>query len=211
MSETSVIIEAQFLPSLEYFCALHRFNEIIIERHERYVKQSYRNRCYIKTAQRVEMLSVPLTDKRNHSFFRDVRVDNSRKWNTAMWRTIMSAYRNSPFYEHYADDLQSILLQRHEFIYDLDLALFKFCLKSLRWDKNISETSAFSAEPPLQARDMRSAVTERENFEQRKIYKPVSYYQVFGSKFAPNLSLVDLLFCKGPEATKIVSDSTTTD
>jgi hypothetical protein len=196
----NVVIEAHFLPSLEYFCALHDFNEIIIERHERFVKQSYRNRCYIQTTQRVEMLSVPLTAKHHQSLFRDIRVDNSRAWAVGMWRTIMSAYRSSPFYEHYADELQTLLSQKYEFVYDLDLQLLSFCLRALHWDKKISETTEYN-DKPLQGYDLRSRIIDRGNFKIRHIYKPVPYYQVFGHGFAENLSLIDLLFCKGPGAT----------
>jgi hypothetical protein len=198
--ENSIVIEAHFLPSLEYFCALIDYNEIIIERHERFVKQSYRNRCHIQTTQRIEMLSVPLTGKHHQSLFRDIRVDNSRVWAAGMWRTIMSAYRSSPFYEHYADSLQSLLSRRHEFVYDLNLQLLSFCLKSLHWDKKISETSEYN-DKPQQGYDLRSRIIDREKFGERNIYKPVPYYQVFGQKFAENLSLIDLLFCKGPGAT----------
>lgn len=119
----------------------------------------------------------------------------------------MSAYRNSPFFEHYADDLNKTLSRRHEFIFDLDLALLSFCLKSLRWEKVMSTTTTYTELPPAHVDDLRSFVTSREGFEQRDLYRAVPYYQVFGEKFAENLSLIDLLFCKGPEAGKIITAS----
>jgi hypothetical protein len=202
----SVIIEAHFLPSLEYFCALRGFNEIIIEGHERFVKQSYRSRCFIKTSQRVEMLSVPLTGKGKNKLFRDVRVDNSIKWSPRMWRTIMAAYRSSPFYEHYAPDLESHLSQQREFVYDFNLDLLSFCLRALRWEKKISETSEYNDQPG-DAHDLRAQITDRQSASERNFYKPVPYYQVFGKRFEENLSLIDLLFCKGPEATALLDAS----
>lgn len=201
------MIDLHFLPSLEYFCALHDFNEIIIERHERFVKQSLRNRCFILTSQRIEMLSVPLTGRHNGMLFRDVRIDHSKKWAPHMWRSIMSAYRNAPFYEHYADDLEQLLNKRHEFVYDLDQSALSFCLGALRWKKNISETAAFDAEPATTVIDMRSQIEGYEGFAGRDLYKVVPYYQVFGTGFSPNLSLIDLLFCKGPEAGEIITNS----
>jgi hypothetical protein len=80
------------------------------------------------------------------------------------------------------------------------LQLLSFCLKSLHWDKKISETSEYNDKPP-QGYDLRSRIIDRKNFGERNIYKPVPYYQAFGDKFAENLSLIDLLFCKGPGAT----------
>jgi len=201
------LIELHFLPSLEYFCALQRSNEILIERHERFVKQSYRNRCYIQTTQRIEMLSVPLTAKHHQALFRDIRVDNSRKWSAIMWRTIMSAYRNSPFYEHYADDLQALLSREYTFIYDLDMALLSFCLKSLHWQKKISETTSFNEPAQDGVQDFRNLIADRTGFATRGLYRPVKYYQVFGSEFGENLSIIDLLFCQGPEARNILVKS----
>src|SRR5690349_23857881 len=117
MSNTT-LVDLHFFPSLEFFCAIKDFNEIIIERHERFVKQSYRNRCFILTSQRVEMLTVPLTGRHAGVLTRDVRIDNSTRWRPHMWRTIMSSYRSAPYYEHYADELQALISKNHEFLYD---------------------------------------------------------------------------------------------
>ena len=70
----SALVELQYLPSLEYFCALQQFDAIELEGWEHYVKQSYRNRCYINTAQGVEMLIVPLTAKHGKTLIKDVRI-----------------------------------------------------------------------------------------------------------------------------------------
>jgi hypothetical protein len=206
----SLLIELHFLPSLEYFCALQEFNEIIIERNERFVKQTYRNRCYILTSQRIEMLTVPLTGRHAGVLTRDVRIDNSRRWATHMWRTIMSSYRNAPFYEHYADELHDVLSQNHEFIYDLNMDSLSFCLKALRWKKQISQTSAFADVSTPGTLDLRSVIDRRESSPTRKVYRPQPYYQIFGSKFSENLSVIDLLFCKGPEAGEVLKASRAT-
>jgi hypothetical protein len=205
MSE-SILIDLHFLPSLEYFCALNDFNEIIIERHERFVKQSYRNRCYILTSQRVEMLTVPVTGRRAGVLYRDVRIDHSRPWHVHMWRTIMSSYRNSPFYEHYAGDLEALLARKHTFLYDLNLDALSFCLKSLRWKKEVVETATYT-ENVGQSLDARSVIESRESFATRNLYTPEPYYQIFGTAFSPNLSLIDLLFCKGPQSGEILAVS----
>lgn len=119
----------------------------------------------------------------------------------------MSAYRSSPFYEHYADDLQMLLSQRHEYMYDLNMKLLSFCLEALHWKKRISETTAFSEGTPPEVLDLRAVITDQDSFLQRGLYRPVPYYQVFGTGFGENLSLIDLLFCKGPQASEILGVS----
>jgi hypothetical protein len=157
------------------------------------------------------MLTVPLTGRHSGVLFRDVHIDNSRRWQPHMLRSIMSAYRNAPYYEHYYADLEKLLNARYTFAYDLNMAALSFCLKSLRWRKTISETTEFCDVAKGDVADLRAVIDRRERFVERKLYRPQPYYQIFGSKFSENLSLIDLLFCKGPEAVEILAASRATD
>jgi hypothetical protein len=200
----SALVELQYLPSLEYFCALQQFDTIELEGCEHYVKQSYRNRCYINTAQGVEMLIVPLTAKHGKTLIKDVRIDHSKKWQNNHWRTIESAYRKAPYFEYYFDDLRTILYRNHDFLFDLNLELLSFCLKSIRFDTTLSASVSYEKVPPPHIFDLRSLINPKKPASERNLYKPVSYYQVFGSGFVENLSLIDLLFCEGPRAASLI-------
>lgn len=199
-----LLIDLHFLPSLEYFCLLNDFQNIKLEKHEHYVKQSYRNRCFIKTTQGVEMLSVPLTGKHGKVSYGEVRIDYSTRWRDVFWRTVESAYRNSPFYEHYSDDLKKIIYSGTVFIFDLNLKILSFCLESLKWRKALSATVAYEKIVNEPFFDGRSLITTRNTYIVRGFYRSTPYYQVFGSSFDENLSVLDLLFCTGPEAGRII-------
>lgn len=203
----NLLIDLHYLPSIEYFCLLSQFDQVVLEKHEHYVKQSYRNRCYINTAQGVEMLIVPLTEKHGKTVVSEVLIDYSQKWQNNHWRTIESAYRKAPFFEHYADDLKKILYQEVESLFRLNAALLSFCLKSLRLDARLSESVAYQLPPPVTFFDARSLIQAKKPYLERDIYQPASYYQVFGNRFAENLSVIDLLFCEGPGATSILLSS----
>jgi hypothetical protein len=205
----TVVIDLHFLPSLEYFCALSDYENIIFEKHEHYIKQSYRNRCYVNTAQGVKALSIPLTNKHGKVPFGDVRIDCSTRWQNVLWRTIGSAYRNSPYFEHYSDDLHKIIYSNKSFIFDLNLELLSFCLVSLKWSRHLSVTSFYEKIVKEPFSDMRSAITTRNTYIAREFYRPTPYYQVFGNGFEENLSVLDLLFCTGPEAGLILAGSRT--
>jgi len=205
--ERKLVIDLHFLPSLEYFCALRDFRNICFEKHEHYVKQSYRNRCFIKTAQGVAMLSIPLTGKHSRTVSGEVKIDYSTRWQNAIWRTIESAYRNSPYYEHYSDDLKKIIYSGTSFIFDLNLGVLSFCLESLKWSQQLSVTSEYEKEIKERFSDMRSTITTRNTYLERGLYRPSPYYQVFGSSFEENLSVLDLLFCTGPEAGRVLMAS----
>lgn len=201
------LIDLHYLPSIEYFCALQSFEEVIIEKQEYFVKQSYRNRCYINAAHGREMLSIPLTEKHGKVPVKDVRIDYTKKWQNNQWRTIESAYRNAPFYEHYAEEIRVAIYKNYPFLYDLNHHLLSFCLQSLKWNVNTSESVSYVLPPHENSVDLRSAISAKKPYSERLFYQPVPYYQVFGNQFVENLSLIDLLFCEGPRSPIIISQS----
>jgi hypothetical protein len=203
----NLLIDLHFAPSLEYFCAISDSKNITLEKFEHYVKQSYRNRCYIKTSQGVEMLSIPLTNKHGKVPFSEVMIDYSTRWQNIFWRTIESAYRNSPFFEHYSDDLKRIIYSNTVFIFDLNRQVLSFCLESLKWSLHLFETTSFQKETNNPFSDMRWTITNRNTYIERSFYRPAPYYQVFGSGFDENLSILDLLFCTGPQAGSVLIES----
>lgn len=200
-------IELHYLPSIEYFCAITAFDQVVFERHERFVKQTYRNRCLILTSQGVNSLTVPIQHHTAHVDISSVCIDYSQKWQNNHWRTIESAYRKAPFYEHYADGLKAVIYQNEHYLYQLNLNLLSFCLRSIRSKLIISESVTYTPTLAPTTFDMRSQIDAKKPYSLRNIYRPAPYYQVFGNGFAANLSLIDLLFCAGPDAPKIIDAS----
>ncbi len=205
--KTTCLIEPHYLPSLEYFCALLYFDKLILEKNEHYIKQSFRNRCYINTANGVEMLVVPLSEKHGKVPLRDIRIDHTKKWQNNHWRGIQSAYAKAPFFEHYSDALRDIIFSDHHFLHDLNLALLSFCLRNMNLEKEVSETVSYEKSLIEDIYDLRSSITPKEAYSERPYYQPVPYHQVFGSAFAENLSFVDLLFSEGPGSLAILKAS----
>ena len=204
----SVLIETQYLPSIAYFCSIAACHEIIVEKHEHYEKQTYRNRCYINSAGGKATLIVPVTFKHNKSKISEVKIDHSQKWLNNHWRTIQSGYGKAPFYEYYKEDLFKILFTRFELLYDLNHALLTMCLKWLGWSIPIRETLIYEPIVASGVRDRRSAINPKKTDILERFYQPAVYHQVFGNKFVENLSLIDLVFCQGPGAVGIVQAST---
>ena len=97
-TKSKVLIDLQYLPCTRFFSTLLQFDEIVLESHEHYVKQSYRNRCYILGANKVEMLIVPVVDGNKKILVKDIQIDYQQKWPEIHWRTIKAAYGKSPFF-----------------------------------------------------------------------------------------------------------------
>ncbi len=203
----NVLIEPHYIPSLEYFCAVLPYENIILETHQRFVKQTYRNRCYVNTANGVKLLSIPLEERHGKIVTRAIKVERGKPWRNIHWRTIESAYRKAPFFDYYSDELKNILFNDHEYLVDLNKDLLSFCLRQLGLQKNISESVAYQKETDENTLDLRSAITDKKPFSLRGFYQPCSYYQVFGNEFAADLSFIDLLFCEGPGALTLIKAS----
>jgi hypothetical protein len=204
-----VLFEAHYLPSVAYFAALvhTQATGIVLERHEHYVKQTYRNRCHVNTSQGIASLTVPLTSKHNKTLVTDLRIDYSQKWLNNHWRTIVSAYKNAPFFEYYSDELEKVLFEKYEFLYDLNIELLSMCLKWLRWGIPITETLSYEKAAGPDIIDYRSVINLKKPENLIGFYRSAPYTQVFGNTFAENLSLIDLIFCEGPSASSCVQAS----
>jgi hypothetical protein len=195
-----VLIEVQYLPSVAYFAALANSSGIVLERHEYYVKQTYRNRCHVNTSQGASTLIVPVTAKHNKTLITDIRVDYSQKWVNNHWRTIRSAYGNAPFFEHYADELEKVLYTKYDFLYDLNVRFLSLCLKWLRWGIPVTETLSYETTAEPDTMDLRSKINSKKLDNLSNFFHASPYTQVFGNAFVGNMSLIDLIFCEGPEA-----------
>ena len=201
------LLALHYLPNLEYFAIVAQAEKTILEKHEQYVKQSYRNRCYINTANGPHRLVVPVTDKHGKALMREVHIDNSTRWRDNHWRAVSSAYGKAPFFEHYADGLRGIWSGRHQSLYSLNMDLLSFCLQSLQLSITLTESTSYQKSPNDGITDLRSALSPKNPHSGREYYSPVPYAQVFGNKFASNLSIIDLLFCEGPNAIQIIKSS----
>ena len=200
-----LLIESHFLPSMEYFCALRPYEDIWIEAHEHYVKQSYRNRCYLLAVHGVERHTIPLTGKHGKVPMGEVRIDYSTRWQANLWQTIQSAYAHAPYFEHYRDDLHASLFASHARLLDLNLQVLSMCLKWLGWTKMIATSPSYQQETDRE--DLRNALSDKVDFRNRPFLRVIPYQQVFGNAFVPNLSILDLVCCVGPDAGRYLSGS----
>lgn len=208
MKSPPVLIELHYLPCIEYFTLISAFDNIILEVQEHYVKQSYRNRCYILSANKVQMLSVPVQQGNKKVIFKDIRIDHEQKWGKLHWRAIASAYGKSPFFEHYREYFQKVYEQKPKYLVDLNLELLTICLDLLKKKKDLLPSNVYQKLPAGEMSDMRSILHPKKGENRKSLSNLISYNQVFGNNFVSNLSIIDLLFCEGPEAAEIIEKST---
>lgn len=201
-----VAIDLHYLPSLEFFAALSDAEEILLFPKDLYQRQSYLNRTRIRLANKVETLSIPIQGRRPRIPIDQVRIDYSQKWQSTHLRGIQSAYGKAPFFEFYFPYFEGIFESKEESLWTLNYRLLTICLKLLRWPARL--TVVESGVLVQDVINLRGQIVPGRPFLERNLYQPVPYSQLFGLDFEPNLSILDLLFCAGPEADKILRKST---
>lgn len=198
----TALIELHFLPPVQFFTLPLRYSNVLIEQCEHYQKRSYRNRCHIASSQGVQRLSLPLQKGKNQqSPIREVRLAYDQNWPKQMAHAIRSAYRRAPFFEEYGPELLATLSQPREFLFDLNLALLEQIAQYLDIPANWSFTENYDPAPPPPIADLRNRIKPT-NPAPDPGFQTAHYSQIFEDRFgfSPNLSIIDLLFCMGPEA-----------
>ncbi len=203
--DDTAIIEMHYLPSIAWFVQFSRFRVIHIDPTDRYKRQTYRNRCMIRGANKVENLIVPVIS-RNMQLTTDVFIDYRQKWVNNHRRAISSAYGKAPFYEYFSDDFLKVYDERYEKLTDLNSAIVSQSLKILGI-KTPLHTAIDLSNPAPGMMDLRNTIDPKNKSVLYKLYNPIPYFQVFGDLFEENLSIIDLLFCEGPAASGIIKKS----
>lgn len=198
MDESQGLIELHYLGSAAYFSVLKKFSIIYLEAHENYQKRSGRNRCYIASANGPILLSVPLSKGKNQQMpITEVACAQEDHWQKNHWNSIQSAYGKAPFFEYYSDELKDILLSEMPRLFELNVQLLSFLIESIGLETKLEQTKAYERIVPASIVDLRNSVSiKADGFPNQRIY-----HQVFEEKYSfhPNLSVLDLLFCLGPE------------
>ena len=204
---SQAVIELHYIPSIPYMASWVHFDEIIIESKESYTKQSYRNRCQIRTANNVDDLIIPVQKGNSNIPIQEIRIDHNQSWIKNHWRAIQSAYGNAPFYDHYKHDIEKIMLSNPRFLFDLNLQFLELILKMIGLNKNIIFSQKYEKVYPSTIRDLRSVIHPKQDNHRLDFYTPQEYAQVFGNQFVKDLSIIDLIFCEGPGTLNVLKRS----
>ncbi len=211
MPPDAVLLELHYLPCIQYFSKLAHYPVVYIEQQENYQKGSYRNRCHIAGANGLLRLSVPLRQGKNEQQpISQVEIAFKEPWQARHWAGIQSAYGNAPFFEFYAEPLQGLFQQRPAMLSDLNRALLLRLAELLQLGCEIRFTEQYAKKPPAGILDMRNAIHPKKHCRRPDPhFQPIGYPQVFLEKhgFIPNLSILDLLFCTGPQARLLLEGS----
>ncbi len=211
---TTALLQTTYFGPVQWYQKLKRYDHCVIEQYDSYQKQTYRNRCVIATANGLQALTVPVEVGGKKEEVREVRISDHNQWRRVHWNALQSAYSESPFFEYYADDIRPFFEQKYDFLIDFNEAIRQKMCELLDIETSVSYSSGFRVHGSgfrvhgsgfrVQGsgfKDFREVIHAKHPQDDPD-FQPRSYWQVFQHRygFQPNLSILDLLFCMGPEA-----------
>ncbi|MCF6180732.1 WbqC family protein [Lutibacter sp.] len=190
------LLQPTYFSTIAQYVAIAKSNKIIFEVEDNWQKQTYRNRCYINTANGKQLLNVPIQHQKGiKQKTKDIKIDYKDNWQKQHLKTLKTAYSSSPFFEFYIDDLLPLFEKKVSFLLDLNFKCHEFIMEALQLEIPYKKTKKFSKET-TSILDVRNLAIDKSH----TFYNLERYIQVFEQKngFISNLSILDLLFMEGP-------------
>jgi hypothetical protein len=193
------VIPVNYFSPVGLYAIILKSENVLFENQENFVKQTSRSRCEIYGANGKQLLSVPVEKRGNHIPITEVRISYKEDWQKIHWRSIVSAYRNSPYFEYYVDEFQPFFETKTELLFELNRTLHQVVMKLLKSEIKHEFTETYISDYGKNVFDLRKQETVLPEIPQ--------YNQVFEERhgFIPDLSILDLLFNTGPDAADILT------
>lgn len=196
-----VLLSTAYLAPVSYYVLLARAGKVVIEQHENYQKQSYRNRCLIAAANGPMVLSIPVKKTlAGKNSIRDIQLSGHGNWQHMHWNSLVSAYASSPYFAFYRDDIRPFYEKKYKYLFDFNEALREEICALLNLEPRLEYSKSYTTGPETEILDYRELIHPKKQRLEELL--PGPYVQVFDRKFGflPDLSVLDLLFNTGPEA-----------
>jgi len=190
-----ILLHPSYFPSISHFAAMAQADNITFEMEDNFQKQTNRNRTYIYSPNGVQLLNIPIKHSNlSHQKTKDIKIEQEFDWQKQHFKSLEAAYRSSPFFEYFEDDLLPIFQKKHTFLMDLNLEVLEIVCKCLRMKLDFDTTTEYFHEINEGTADFRYLINGKKD---HSVFEP--YSQVFDDKygFLNNLSVVDLLFNEG--------------
>lgn len=193
----SLTLSSVYLGNIDYYSILNQNTSIINDVNEHFQKQTFRNRTVIHGANGALNLIIPLVKRGLRTKMKDIKIDNSQRWQILHWRSLESAYRSSPYFEFYEDDLKPFYRTEFTSLVEFNSQIQAKIIELLNLDVVVKDSESYLLHDGIDYRREHHPKKQTSSY-----YSQEEYTQVFSDRhgFLPNLSILDLLFNEGPNA-----------
>jgi len=201
-----LLIESQYFPPVTLFKKSIGVLNINFDIYEIWRKMSFRNRCMVVGGNGPINLSIPVLDGREQKkLLKEVVIDNRKPWQSQHFKTITSCYNRSPWFSFFEPELAALYREPVELLHDWNRICFEWVAGKLGLSLYVDYSECVSGNSTGgEVVDWRNKLTPKSL--QSGFADPVHYHQVFEDRigFIPHLSVLDLLFCEGKNARRIL-------
>lgn len=223
-----VILQPAYIPWRGFFHQIQKADVFVFYDDVQYDDRGWRNRNRIKTASGVQWVSIPVASRSvqiERTPIKDVRICWDRPWPRKHWASIRHAYARAPFFTRYAGIVESLYARRDEYLADFTIACIevlagelglaarylrssKLPAQGAKTDRLLSLLGAVGASHYISGPSARAYIDERalEVAGMTLEYMTYEYpeYEQLHPPYDPQVSILDLLFMKGPEAGRYI-------
>ena len=147
------LLSSTYFGPIQWYQKLNRYDECLIERHESFIKQTYRNRMLIPTTNGPLSLTIP-TNHNTSLAMKDIRISDHANWRHVHWNALLSAYGESPFFEYYQDDIRPFYEKKYEFLFDFNMEITEKMIELLDIRPKISITNEYIQNEELKVKSI---------------------------------------------------------
>ena len=203
MYNQTIILPTAYHPSILYFVLLHHAKEVVIDIHEHYYKQTYRNRTVIYSTTGKQSLTVPIMMGRSpHIPVKQIRISHTDHWQHLHLRAIDTAYHSTPFFDIIFPDIERIINQNFNHLWEMNNVLLDYYLSLLHLNIKYEYSTKYVEDLTDTTLDLRKQYSPKKDYQDDFPFLNKPYYQVFADRqgFIPELSILDLVMHLGHEA-----------
>jgi hypothetical protein len=203
----NTLLYPTYFPSISHFAAMLQAEKITFEIEDNFQKQTNRNRTYIYSPNGIQLLNIPVKhSKLIRQKTKDIQIEPEFDWQKQHFKSLEAAYRSSPFFEFFEDDIRVIFEKKYKYLMDLNFETIAVVSKCLRMKLEFDTTTEYFHEVDTSIiKDFRFLVEGKKDVSSFE-----KYPQVFDDKydFINNLSVLDLLFNEGKFTTDYLKAQT---
>lgn len=201
------IFPVYYFPPVAWFAAASHSRRFVLEQWVHYRKQQYFNRTCIKTPDKALILSIPIKKALEQTPLCAREIAYDWRWQHDHWKSLESAYRSAPYFEYYEEGIHAFFQEQPVSLLDYNLRITRHLSDLLELDLEWDLSGSYQGASHYR-QDFRDAFPTKED-ALPAAFQAQPYPQVFGDTFTPNLSILDLLFNKGPESAALLKASWT--